>query len=152
MVEAGVEAEFLDHEVAFRRPAGDADDAAAARSCAICPTTWPTAPEAAETTTVSPALGWPISSSPTQAVSPGMPSTPRLADSGASFAGRPGTAARPRRTEKRCQPKPPSTAVARREAGIARGDDLADRLPPSITRADLDRLGVGFRIAIRPRM
>ena len=31
---------------------------------AIWPTTWPTAPEAAETTTVSPGLGWPTSSRP----------------------------------------------------------------------------------------
>ncbi len=31
---------------------------------AICPTTEPTAPDAADTTTVSPAFGWPISSSP----------------------------------------------------------------------------------------
>ena len=49
----------------------------APRALAICPTTCPTAPEAALTTTVSPAFGWPISSSPTHAVSPGMPSTPR---------------------------------------------------------------------------
>ena len=44
---------------------------------ASCPTTLPTAPEAADTTTVSPALGWPISFRPKYAVMPGMPSTPR---------------------------------------------------------------------------
>ena len=44
---------------------------------AICPTTLPTAPEAADTTTVSPAFGWQMSSRPTHAVTPGMPSTPR---------------------------------------------------------------------------
>jgi hypothetical protein len=59
--------------------------------------------DAAETTTVSPALGWPMSSRPLQAVSPGMPSTPRLLDSGGSSAGtlnsRAGSTA-----EKRCQP------------------------------------------------
>src|SRR3981189_1289256 len=49
---------------------------------AICPTTLPTAPPAAETTTVSPALGWQISSRPIHAVTPGMPSTPRNADAG----------------------------------------------------------------------
>ena len=36
-----------------------------------------TANEAAETTTVSPARGWQCSSSPVQAVAPGMPATPR---------------------------------------------------------------------------
>src|SRR5687767_1151133 len=43
---------------------------------AIWPTTEPTAPVAAATTSVSPVFGWPMSSVPTYAVSPGMPSTP----------------------------------------------------------------------------
>src|SRR3954470_1288956 len=38
------------------------------------PTTCPTAPDAAETTTVSPGFGRPISSRPKYAVRPGMPS------------------------------------------------------------------------------
>jgi len=46
-------------------------------SFAIWPTALPTAPEAADTTTVSPGFGWQMSSSPTQAVTPGMPTTPR---------------------------------------------------------------------------
>ena len=50
---------------------------------AIWPTTWPTAPAAAETTTVSPATGRPISSSPKYAVIPGMPRTLRYFVSGA---------------------------------------------------------------------
>jgi hypothetical protein len=41
------------------------------------PTTLPTAPEAADTTTVSPAFGWPISFRPKYAVIPGMPRQPR---------------------------------------------------------------------------
>ena len=44
---------------------------------AIWPTTPPTAPEAADTTTVSPAFGCPKSSNPMYAVTPGIPSTPR---------------------------------------------------------------------------
>ena len=41
------------------------------------PTTLPTAPLAALTTTVSPAFGSMIFVSPTQAVTPGMPTAPR---------------------------------------------------------------------------
>src|SRR5207344_1593553 len=48
-------------------------------SLAIWHTTDPTAPEAAETNTTSPGLGCAILSKPTQAVSPGMPATPRNA-------------------------------------------------------------------------
>jgi len=43
----------------------------------IPPATWPTAPVAAETNTVSPSLGLQIWVRPYQAVKPGMPSTPR---------------------------------------------------------------------------
>src|SRR5882757_3198217 len=46
------------------------------------PTTLPTAPLAALTTTVSPALGSMILLSPYHAVIPGMPTGPRYADSG----------------------------------------------------------------------
>src|SRR5229473_2761086 len=46
---------------------------------AIWHTNDPMAPEAAETTTTSPGLGIAILSKPTQAVSPGMPATPRNA-------------------------------------------------------------------------
>src|ERR1700716_1487732 len=48
-------------------------------SLAIWHTTDPTAPEAADTNTTSPGLGIAILSKPTQAVSPGMPATPRNA-------------------------------------------------------------------------
>src|SRR5258707_6128468 len=48
-------------------------------SLAIWHTTDPTAPEAAETNTTSPGLDIAILSKPTQAVSPGMPATPRNA-------------------------------------------------------------------------
>src|SRR2546421_659099 len=48
-------------------------------SLAIWHTTDPTAPEAADTNTTSPGLGIAIFTKPTQAVSPGMPATPRNA-------------------------------------------------------------------------
>src|SRR6267154_5272928 len=48
-------------------------------SLAIWHATEPTAPEAADTNTTSPGLGIAIFSKPTQAVSPGMPATPRKA-------------------------------------------------------------------------
>src|SRR5258707_12286943 len=51
-------------------------------SLAIWHATDPTAPEAAETNTTSPGLGTAILSKPTQAVSPGMPATPRNACGG----------------------------------------------------------------------
>src|SRR5258705_9595143 len=51
-------------------------------SLAIWHATDPTAPEAAETKTTSPGLGIAILSKPTQAVSPGMPATPRNACGG----------------------------------------------------------------------
>ena len=51
---------------------------------ASCPTIDPTGPVAAATTSVSPALGLPISCNPYQPVKPGMPSTPRLVVIGAA--------------------------------------------------------------------
>jgi hypothetical protein len=58
VVDRRVEAELLPHEGAFRGAARDADGAGAANLREL-PTTWPTAPEAAETTSVSPVRGWP---------------------------------------------------------------------------------------------
>jgi len=49
---------------------------------ASCPTTLPTAPLAALTTTVSPAFGAMIRFRPYHAVTPGMPTGPRYAESG----------------------------------------------------------------------
>src|SRR5216684_1982774 len=51
-------------------------------SLAIWHTTDPTAPDATETNTTSPGLSIAILSKPTQAVSPGMPATPRNASGG----------------------------------------------------------------------
>ena len=51
---------------------------------AICPTADPTDPAAVETTTVSPAAAWPISSRPKYAVMPLSPSTPSESDNGRS--------------------------------------------------------------------
>ena len=47
------------------------------KSFAICPTTEPTAPEAADTTTVSLSLTFPTSLSPKYAVLPGIPAGPK---------------------------------------------------------------------------
>ena len=46
-------------------------------SRAICPATEPTAPAAPETNTMSPSCSSATRGSPTYAVRPGMPSTPR---------------------------------------------------------------------------
>jgi len=64
VVDAGIEAEFLGHVSAFVWPARDADGAGTLKSGPIWPTTEPTAPEAAATHTLSPAVGLPISSNP----------------------------------------------------------------------------------------
>ena len=76
MIDARIEAELAHDVVALRLAARDADRAAAP-AFASWPTTLPTAPDAADTSTVSPAFGCPISFRPNQAVSPGMPRTPR---------------------------------------------------------------------------
>src|SRR3954466_15235008 len=77
-------------------------------SLAICPTTLPTAPDAADTTTVSPGFGWQMSSKPTHAVTPGMPITPRYAESGTRLAS---TLLRPLPSDTPycCQPNWPTT-------------------------------------------
>ena len=77
-------------------------------SFAIWPTMPPTAPDAADTTTVSPALGCPTSSSPKYAVRPGIPSTPSAVEIGAAV----GSIFRmplPSDTAYSCQPSRPST-------------------------------------------
>src|SRR5204863_4794989 len=100
-------------------------------SLAIWPTTPPTAPEAAETTTVSPALGWQISSSPTQAVTPGMPSTPRNADIGTRLASIL-LSPLPSDTPYCCQPKPPSTLSPTANFGFF--DSMTSpTVPPTMT-------------------
>src|SRR5262249_47663220 len=73
-------------------------------SLASWPTTEPTAPDAAETTTVSPALGLPICIRPHHAVMPGMPSTDKAADNGAALGSSLVTMA-PFDTAKLCQPE-----------------------------------------------
>ena len=79
VVDAGVEAEFVDDVVALLSPPA----MPIARQPVVfanCPTTLPTAPLAAETRTVSPALGSQMRLRPYHAVTPGMPTTPRYAD------------------------------------------------------------------------
>src|SRR5262249_42194497 len=75
MVDAGIEAEFFGNITAFLWSSGDADGVGTLNP-GDWPTTEPTAPEAAATTTVSPAAGLPISRSPMYAVIPGIPRTP----------------------------------------------------------------------------
>src|SRR5882724_10951089 len=58
--------------------------ALAPASWASCPTSDPTGPLAAATTTVSPGCGLPITRRPPYAVNPGMPSTPRPVVTGAA--------------------------------------------------------------------
>ena len=58
--------------------------ALAPASCASCPTSDPTGPLAAATTTVSPGCGLPITRRPPYAVNPGIPSTPRPVVTGAA--------------------------------------------------------------------
>jgi len=84
---------------------------------AIWPTAEPTAPEAAATTTVSPACGLPISSRPVYAVMPGMPSTPIAVEIGASFGS---ILARPLPSEIACvcQPARDNTMSPLAKAGL----------------------------------
>src|SRR3989442_2128160 len=58
--------------------------ALAPASWASCPTSDPTGPLAAATTTVSPGCGLPIARRPPYAVNPGIPSTPRPVVTGAA--------------------------------------------------------------------
>ena len=53
----------------------------------ICPTSDPTAPAAADTTSVSPSFGWPIWRRPNHAVRPMWPSRPKCAESGSGMGG-----------------------------------------------------------------
>jgi hypothetical protein len=63
VVDAGVEAQLLDHPVALGLAAGNADHAAA-QELGDLADRLPTAPAAPDTTTVSPAFGWPDSIRP----------------------------------------------------------------------------------------
>jgi len=117
---------------------------------ASCPATEPTAPDAAEITAVSPALGWPISVIPEYAVVPGMPSTPRYAESGAASRGnlvRLCAAV----SEWVCQPREPSTT----SPGAKSGDRDATTSPmvsPVITSPICTGAAYDFRSDRRPRM
>ena len=71
------------------------------------PAMLPTAPDAAETNIVSPGRTSAMSKVPTHAVSPGMPSTPRYADTGTPSAS--GSSARPAARDDR--PLPPAETV-----------------------------------------
>jgi hypothetical protein len=75
---------------------------------ASCPATLPTAPLAAETSTVSRARGSQILSMPYHAVTPGMPTGPRNADIGRRLAS---TFMIPEPSDKPycCQPSVPTT-------------------------------------------
>src|SRR3954464_11454546 len=85
-------------------------------SLASCPAMLPTAPEAAETNMVSPGRTSAMSCTPTQAVSPGMPSTPRYADTG---------------TPSRAGVRRPRDAVFRRVARLELPGGNDGPLPPA---------------------
>src|SRR5688572_3005571 len=94
---------------------------------ATCPTTLPTAPDAADTTTVSPAFGSPILSRPYQAVTPGIPITPSAVDIGAPVVltfrkPAPGT------TAYNCQPSRPVTTSPLEKRGSR--DSMTSPTPP----------------------
>ena len=81
VVDAGVEARLAPHPVALRlEPAMPIARAPLRR--AICPTMQPTGPEAAETSTVSPARSCATSSRPKYAVMPGTPRMPSAVEAG----------------------------------------------------------------------
>src|SRR3954471_24031915 len=114
------------------------------------PTTLPTAPEAAETTTVSPALGWQISSRPTHAVTPGIPSTPRYAESGTRLASTL-LSPLPSDTPYCCQPNMPSTVSP--VANLAFFDSTTSpTVPPIITSPSSCLAAYDLPSFIRPRM
>src|SRR5438128_11366243 len=100
-------------------------------SLAIWHTTDPTAPDAAETNTMSPGLSIAILSKPTQAVSPGMPATPRNAWGGSpnvsSFCRVPAGALKPF-----APAEPGGDEIARLESRIVGSRNFADR--PALQR------------------
>ncbi len=115
---------------------------------ATWPTTWPTAPAAPDTTTVSPAFALPTSSRPKYAVMPGMPSVPRYTGSGArrgstlvscfAFA-----------TAYSCTPRMPTTWSPTAIPGSFDVDDAADRAG-SHDLADAHRRHVGLALLHPP--
>src|ERR1039457_1540217 len=84
---------------------------------AICPTTAPTAPAAAETTTISPGFGCPVSRSPKYAVMPGMPNTLRYFGNGAILASTFVTP-RPSVSAYSCTPNDPETHSPHEKRGL----------------------------------
>src|SRR5688572_28955803 len=101
------------------------------RIFASCPTAEPTAPAAAETTTVSPAFGAPRSYSPTYAVTPGIPAAPRYAEAGTRETS---TLRRPAPSDvaHSCQPREPTTASPAAKRGF-RDSTTSPTVPPTIT-------------------
>jgi len=94
----------------------------------------PTAPDAALTTTVSPPLGSQIVLSPIHAVTPGIPTAPRYADSGtcvvSTLRSPPGPS--PATTAYSCQPPIPTTLSPATNAG-ERDSTTSPTVPPIIT-------------------
>src|ERR1700722_10767646 len=91
----------------------------------------PTAPPAADTTTVSPALGAPISSIPHHAVRPGIPTAPRYAESGIAF-GSTFCNSAPVETPYCCHPKYPVTESPGVKLGLL-DSTTSPTVPPTIT-------------------
>src|SRR3954471_22003644 len=114
------------------------------------PTTLPTAPEAADTTTVSPAFGWQMSSRPSQAVTPGMPSTPRYVEGDTRLASTL-LSPLPSDTPYCCQPNMPSTVSP--FANFAFFDSTTSpTVPPIMTSSSSCLAAYDLPSFIRPRM
>src|ERR1700737_1389730 len=91
---------------------------------AIWHATDPTAPDAAETKTTSPGLSIAILSKPTQAVSPGMPATPRNA-----WGGSPNVSSFRRFPAGAMTPPPQPNQEETRSSGLNRGSSEAATSP-----------------------
>src|SRR5574337_2177920 len=109
----------------------------ARRPCrfASCPTTLPTAPLAALTATVSPGFASQIRLSPYHAVTPGIPTAPRYAESGTLVVS---TLRMPDPSEVpySCQPNIASTVSPGCQAGL-RLSTTTPAVPPCITSSNL---------------
>src|SRR5881409_1447391 len=120
------------------------------RIFASAPTTEPTAPAAAETTTVSPGFGWPMSRSPTYAVIPGIPRTPSAVESGAAFGSSFRTPA-PRESAYACQPVGPTTKLPVGNAALFEAMTSLTA-PPTMGVPSSTGWAYDFASFIRPRM
>src|SRR5471030_1823635 len=114
------------------------------------PTTLPTAPLAALTTTVSPVFGAMILLSPSHAVTPGMPTGPRYVESGIWVSS---TLRKPLPSDvpNSCQPYDPTTLSPIANFGFS-DSTTSPTVPPIITSLSGCDAAYDFESSIRPRM